>query len=104
MAVMNVIFLQRNPRYAVLLGFFLACSVLLLLPWNSTPLPNLAGKVSSYLPNKYRGMSLEEFVQREEENYQMILRDRHELIRQYGPTPDRVDSCVKPAYADVCPT
>ena len=83
-------FYQRNPRYLVLLGVVLLCSMLLLMP--STSLPQFTGKLSAYLPNKYRGMSLEEFVRQEEEQYQAILRDRQELIQQYGPTPDKVDS------------
>jgi len=37
-------------------------------------------------------MSLEEFVWREEDHYQQIVRDRQELIRANGPTPDRVNS------------
>lgn len=85
-----IAFVNRNPRYVVLLVFFLTCSSTLLLlqrPSGSyTP-------IRGYLPSKFRGsMSLEEFVAQEEHRYSGLLADRHTLIKHYGPNPDQVDS------------
>ncbi|KAI0338247.1 hypothetical protein BDW22DRAFT_1363121 [Trametopsis cervina] len=87
--IRNSIF-QRNPRYITLLFVFLATSALLLIaPWES---PSLR-RISDYLPTRFRGgMSLDEFVAREEANYQQILLDRQEMIRAYGPDPKVIDS------------
>ena len=95
MAVYNTTFFNRNPRYTILLAFFLVCSLLLLVPWHSTPLPEVANRLYDYIPSspsRFRGMSLEEFVAQEEDHYQQILRDRQAMIQHYGPTPDKVDS------------
>ncbi|KAI0697284.1 methyltransferase domain-containing protein [Cytidiella melzeri] len=67
--------------------------LLLLISWDGSSLPDLAASFSEYLPAKFRGgMSLEEFVQREEESYQLALRDRQEMIALYGPDPKMIDS------------
>ena len=80
-------FVNRNPRYVILLIFFLTCSTTLLLI--QRPLTPIRG----YLPSKFRGsMSLEEFVAQEELRYSNFLADRHALIKHYGPNPDQVES------------
>lgn len=74
-------FVHRNPRYVALLAFFLVCSTILLIPRGS------------YIASKFRGdMTLEQFVAEEEQRYATFLADRHELIKDYGPNPDQVDS------------
>ena len=81
-------FVNRNPRYVTLLAFVLICSTLLLVPWHSSSLPRL----QEYIPSKFRGhMSLEEFVRQEEVYYADMLSARAEMIKDYGPTPDKVD-------------
>jgi hypothetical protein len=93
--LLNTMFFQRNPRYLFLLGSFLFCSTLLLIvPWNSDTIPDLTSKFVDYLPTKYRGrMSLDEFVQREEEAYQQLtLPDRQKMMDMYGPEPEKIQS------------
>lgn len=86
MAIALPAFVHRNPRYSVLLLFVLVCSTFLLLPLHPAP-------YADYVPSKFRpaGMSLEEWVRREDLHYAEVLKGRKQLIQQYGPEPAQLD-------------
>ena len=100
MAIALPAFVHRNPRYTVLLIFVLVCSTFLLIPFHA---PSVA-PYADYLPSKFRpGVSLEEWVRREEIHYGETLRARKDMITKYGPEPSKVDPYVTFAVDEVYP-
>lgn len=93
--LLNTMFFQRNPRYLLLLATFLiSSSLLLIFPWQESPIPQqITSTFIDYFPAKFRGStSLERFIQNEEEEYQLVLAGRQQMINYYGPDPKEIQS------------
>lgn len=75
---------SRHPRFTITLLVLIFVSVLLFA--NSEPRDPLFGSVGFH-----RGGSLVESLTIEEVQYQKMLNQRQDLIRKWGPTPDKID-------------
>ena len=83
-------FANRNLRYTILLVFVLCVTLFLLSPHAR----DIGKTVLIDGESKYRpgGMSLEQWVAREEAYYLESLEGRQELIAKYGPTIENIKS------------
>ncbi|KAG9316855.1 hypothetical protein JVU11DRAFT_2927 [Chiua virens] len=75
---------SRHPRFTIALLVLIFISVLLFA--NSEPHDPLINSAGAY-----RGASLAESLKVEEFYYQKMLEGRRDLVRKWGPTPDKID-------------
>lgn len=72
---------KRHPRFTIALLILIFISILMFA--NSDPKDKLVGF--------HRHGGLAESLRIEEVHYQKMLDQRQDLIRKWGPTPDRID-------------
>ena len=91
-----LVFVNRNWRYTVLIFFVLCVTLYLLSPHASFTSRGTGNVFLGDAEPKYRplGMSLEQWVAREEGYYLESLKGRKELIATYGPKPEDIKSSV----------
>lgn len=87
-AVLSTV-LARHPRYILLFIVILALSVYTLLPHFVPVRQDSTSRTPS--PNSHARW-LQETLAGEEDEYQTTLMRREELVKQYGPTAEDVES------------
>lgn len=83
--------LQRHPRYAIFSGFLLL-STFLLLASQRSPSPTHFYDVEVYDDPLETRLTLAERI------YQKTVKERGNLIRKFGPTPERIELYVFSSY------
>ncbi|TFK60244.1 hypothetical protein BDN72DRAFT_965783 [Pluteus cervinus] len=75
---------QRHPRYAVLLAFLLVSTFYILSPYNTRPVG--LGSLSINM----NSTELQSRLIRAEHIYDRTKQQRNQLIKKFGPTPDKI--------------
>jgi hypothetical protein len=76
--------LQRHPRYVLFSGFLLLSTFLLLASQRAAPPTQFYGVESVYEEPLESRLNLAERI------YQKTIKARKDLIRKFGPTPEKI--------------